>query len=197
MWPFKRKRKVNILLVISTVFLSLVFISFIIYIIWPNQGIRVEDLTARREASAGPLIIQTDKNKYSQGEIVKISYSNQAFTAMAEATSTELSIESSRFLGNNYGVGLIEQYFNGQWLAIEPVWRCSLDCFSPCREDRKIPSSSMKTFYWKQTKLVCPGSGDEAITVNVDPGRYRIVSAAWDSGVNDYKMIYSNQFEIK
>ena len=44
------------------------------------------------------------------------------------------------------------------------------------------------------------GSISETIedeVVNVGPGRYRVVSAVWDNKASDYKLIYSNQFEIK
>jgi len=184
-------------MIIGFVLVPLAFVNLIIYFFWSRPELKISDLATQKAVSAGPLIIKTDKDKYAPGELVKISYSNQALKAIAEASSTGLSIDSYRFLGNNYGVGLIEKFIEGKWLAIEPVWRCNLDCFSPCREERRIPQAAQKVFYWKQTMLVCSNLGEKDQVVNVEPGLYRVVSAVWDEKLRDYKMIHSNQFDIK
>ena len=101
------------------------------------------------------------------------------------------------YLGENYGVGMIEKYSNGKWLAIEPVWRCDNECYLGCNVNRQLDPEEARTFYWAQTVVLCYGHQKEEELQSAGPGDYRISSVVFDQELNMYKTIYSDEFVIK
>jgi hypothetical protein len=147
--------------------------------------------------SAAKLIINTDKNEYQLGEAVNINITNSAQNPIVEQTTSSIDIVSKRFLGNNYGVAIIEKLENGIWVAVEPVWRCDAPCYEKCKYGHTIKPGEKNSFIWPQKIIICDILNHEEKIESVESGQYRISSAVWSNEKKIHEIIHSNEFKIK
>lgn len=157
-----------------------------------------------KPALAAKLIIATSKAEYKPSETVKIIMTNIAKNSIVEQPDSSVDVMSVRYLGKNYGVGLIEKFVgdsrpdgSADWIAIEPVWRCGDSCFAECKNDYSIKPKEKRVFSWKQTMLICDQSKRTEKIKPAGAGKYRISSAIWLDAKQAHKIIHSNEFIIK
>lgn len=149
---------------------------------------------------AQKLSIATDKTEYGTGKTVAIAVANNTKNTVVQQAISSAGAEAvmvKKFLGENYGIGLIEKFSGGSWTVVEPVWRCGGSCFAECKSDISIAADEVKIFKWNQKIIHCERSGKQETAEEVGPGRYRISSAVWDDAEEKNKIIYSNEFLIK
>lgn len=165
---------------------------------------RYNDGSVAKPTLASKLSISTNKTKYKFGETVKIVITNSAENPIVEQATSSVNVKSNRFLGRNYGVGLIEKFEDarlpgeqGAWIAVEPVWRCGDSCFSECQYNQSIKPTETRTFSWNQTILICDKFNHTENIQQAEAGKYRISSAIWSHAEKTYKIIRSNEFVIK
>lgn len=147
-------------------------------------------------AQAKKLNIKTDKTKYKKGEEIKIYLENFAENPIKEKKDSSIMVSSSRYLGQNYGVGLIEKKNNNSWIAIEPVWRCEKKCYELCSYEDMIKPEEQKVFVWDQNLINCNYKEKLESREQAREGIYRISSASWNNAENKYSTFYSNEFLI-
>lgn len=148
------------------------------------------------ESQLTGLSIETDKQRYQAGETVEIVFVNNggSYLEESEASSTYPSLPN--FSGNNYGVGFVENYRNGSWVSVEPVWRCNDSCTEKCDFNQLIKPETEKIFKWRQTILTCQGFDKVAEISQAKAGKYRISTEVWSDELNAIRTVYSNEFII-
>lgn len=189
-------RKQGVWLIWGLVALTLAVVNVLI-IFGSAEPTEEESGSVILPVEASNMAIQTNKLTYQRGEMVKITITNQAESVMAEQTESFINVRTLGNLGKNYGVGLIEQYNDGVWSAVEPIWRCAEACYSPCADLRTIEPGEKVDFLWPQTRLICHGQARNEKISLVPAGRYRITSALWNDEIGDYEQVYSNDFWIE
>jgi hypothetical protein len=183
-------KKVIFFLISISLFILLIFFGWRLL-----QGHNYKPLV--NPISASKLIISTDKSEYKSSEPVKIIITNSAKNPVVQQATSSISVTSNRFLGKNYGVGLIEKWENSIWVAIEPVWRCGSSCFTECKYDRAIKPGERSVFVWPQTILICNMFNHSEEVRQAEAGKYRVTSAIWSDEEQKYKIIHSNEFILK
>ncbi len=187
------------MLAYKKVIFPFVFIFLLILLVFLEWGLlrkrNYESLV--KPISASKLNISTDKCEYKLSEPVKIYITNSAKNPVVQQATSSINIKSKRFLGNNYGVGLIEKWEDGAWMAVEPVWRCGGSCFTECKYSQPIQPGEKSGFIWPQTILICDIFNHSEEVRQAEAGKYRATSAVWSDMERKYKIIYSNEFIIK
>ena len=176
---------------------SILIILFAIVLIALLIFVKPKQVSEIKPVSAEKLIIATDKIEYKQGETVKISITSSSKYLVVQQTFSSSEAKYTKYLGDNYGIGLIEKFTDGEWVAIEPVWRCDNSCFTECKYDHSIEPGKSRVFEWRQTILNCDSQNRSEEVENAGIGRYRISSGFWDEVKQKNNMIYSNVFVIK
>lgn len=186
-----KKAKVifNILFAVFTALIVVVFVFV--------EMMSHDDIDVIKYVNAAKLIINTDKDEYVLGEAIKITMVNSSDNPLIQEDDSSIEVTSDRILGGIYGVGLIEKKRQGEWLAIEPVWRCNNSCYSICSENDFISLKGKEDFVWNQRKLVCDQSRETEKYVESGVGEYRISSAVKNKRTGNYEIVYSNIFKIK
>ena len=141
--------------------------------------------------------ITTDKTEYEQGDRVKIIVTNNLDYLVTPGVG---NLRPDRFLGENYGIGLIEKFEDDKWVAIEPVWRCESEfssCFTECLYEYSFRPGETRVFEWDQTVRICNKLERTEKIENAGAGKYRVASSIWFTKERTYKTIYSNEFTIK
>ena len=125
--------------------------------------------------------VDIDKTEYKQGETVKITIKNNLDVQLR---NYDMVTEDASFHNQYIGWGFIERFENGNWIKVEPLWRCDDTCFAKCKLSgsffvlgqkgaARFPKD-FKSFEWNQTRLICiPGDIKSEL---VGPGRYRTSS---------------------
>ncbi len=140
------------------------------------------------------LRISTDKNVYATNEDILIIFENTGNVKMSQSDNYPITVRCRPNIGDNYELAFIEYKDGDNWIAIEPVSRCSNDCNKPCLSNTEIASKTKTSFTWSQTVLQCTDSDAD---IDIAPlGSYRIGSATWDKNSSSVVKIYSNIFKI-
>ncbi|MCK5416438.1 hypothetical protein KAI92_03360 [Candidatus Parcubacteria bacterium] len=129
--------------------------------------------------------ITTNKMKYEQREIVKITIENN----------------SDREQKMDYPAYIIERFENNNWIEVKKV-RCPCDADCNIEGPFSIKSRNKLKFEWDQQESWCDDSVSmiysKKISKQVSAGIYRVKSIKRDiDGTNDDQLIYSNKFTIK
>lgn len=178
----------------------LVFISVVIVLTsWlfhntfttPQMDIESAGFTAGQK-----LLISTNKTGYKPGEIVKISFTNVTNNPIKQQIIPLTRIALTKFLGESYGVGIIEKYEQNNWEAVEPIWRCENSCFKRCLNDQSIKKGRFKVFEWDQTVYICDQVNRTEIVESARLGKYRVFTPVWYDEKQTHKIVYSNEFII-
>jgi len=177
--------------------ISILIILFVIVLIALLIFVKPKQVSEIKPVSAAKLIITTDKTEYKREEIVKIIITSSSEYPVVQQTFSSSEVKYSRYLGDNYGIGLIEKFVAGEWVAIEPVWRCSNSCFAECKSDHSIEPGKSGVFEWRQTVLNCDSQNRIEEVESAGPGRYRISSGFWNEDERKNEVIYSNEFVIR
>jgi len=149
--------------------------------------------------------ITTNKTEYELGEIVKITIKNNLDIPLRNYDT--VVPENSEFYNQSIGWGFIEKFKDGNWIKIEPLWRCGNTCFAKCKLSvyffvlgqkgaTRFPED-FRYFEWNQTRLICtPGDIKSEL---VSPGRYRVSSTFWDENkeLDTRRTFCSKEFIIK
>lgn len=200
---FKKENQAKqVVLVFGFVILSLLVLNLVVYFLWLGErplSIGVNITSDKKAVIKDNLLVETDKSEYEIGEMIKITFKNLDGNQFSEADKRVAPVvETNRYLGRNYGVGLIEkQDYNGSWYAVEPVWRCDNECYRDCNMSRSLNPAEERTFYWPQTVVICHGLTKEEEVRGVYPGRYRVSSAIYNEAEKRNRFIRSNEFVIK
>ena len=141
------------------------------------------------------LKISTDKDIYTNAEKILITFENLGDNRIIQDNHSTLNVKCRRDIGSNYELAFIEQKQDNDWIAIEPVKRCSDNCNVICESDKKINSKSKVSFSWGQTILRCTDNNNSS-TVKAGTGIYRVSSAIWDKEESSFIKISSNTFTI-
>jgi hypothetical protein len=141
------------------------------------------------------LIIETDKDIYTPDEAVLISLKNTGTGKIAQNSNSNLTIKSRTKMGKNYDTAFIERQNGGDWIAIEPVNRCSENCFEPCIPEKQLFPNNQESFVWEQTVVECLDDSKQVIK-KAPTGTYRIVTAAWNDDTAKFEKVHSNIFQI-
>jgi hypothetical protein len=149
------------------------------------------------ERLSSEVTITTDKQEYEQGEEVKVTIINGLEYPIVLQPILPDKLKSIKFLGENYGIGLIEKFDKETWVGIEPVWRCENSCFAECKYKHSFEPGEKRVFEWNQKILICDKIDRTEKVKDAEAGRYRISSAVWLDEEQNYKMIYSNEFTIR
>ena len=173
-----------LLLMILLIIVSLVDIS-------DNRNIKIVNKINRDEV----LKISTNKDVYTKAEDVLITFENLGDHQIVQDNHSTLNVKCRRDIGRNYELAFIEQKQNNDWIAIEPVKRCSDDCSIICESDKKVNFKSKVSFSWRQTILRCTDHND-ASTVKANTGIYRVSSAIWNKEKSLFEKVSSNTFTI-
>jgi len=140
------------------------------------------------------LKISTNKNIYLEKEDVIIVFENLGNNKIAQNRNSSLVTKCRSNMGHNYELAFIEYKNNNDWVAIEPVGRCSDNCNETCSGNKEIKSKNRTLITWTQTIVQCD---KEKTSISMAPsGSYRISSAAWDKNTSSYIRIHSNIFKI-
>jgi hypothetical protein len=190
----KLKKALKIFDIFLVFFVAIVIVLF--FIISLGKEVRNNSYYKINPAQAEKLNIRTDKKIYKKGENVKIYLENFTPNPLREKIDSEIMVSSIRNLGKNYGVGLIEQKINNNWISIEPVWRCEKKCYEKCNYEDMIKPEEQKIFIWSQDLITCDYKNNLETKLEALNGTYRVSSAAWDDSKNKYSIIYSNEFLI-
>ena len=150
-----------------------------------------------KTASASKLTLATDKDEYSQGEIVAIFLTNNSSYPMRQQTDLPVDYSIGRYLGESFGVGLIERLEKGDWVVVEPVWRCDNSCFKECLFNQSIKEGETKTFKWNQEVHICDKMNNSEIVEHAESGTYRVFTPVWNEDEQAHKLVYSEEFTIK
>ncbi len=169
-------------------------------------GMEIEHIDSIKILENLTLIITTDKTEYEQGEMVKIVIINGLNSPIVPEAILPDKAKSIKFLGENYGIGMIERFENGVWIGIEPVWRCGNSCFKEykeCKYEHSFEPAEKRVFEWNQTMLICDAVNITERVEYVGAGKYRIssiflhTSAVWLDEEKTRTTFYSNEFTIK
>jgi hypothetical protein len=187
--------KSKIFFIISFVVIVIAVLNLAIYLEYQRQvkggGEPIEP------AAAAEMAISTDKTNYQKSEPVEITIINRSSNEIKDNSgSSSVSLNARDYMGANYGVAVIEQFIQGRWVAVEPVWRCAGPCYTACYSDQAIPSGEELRFTWRQDMLLCYYDERNPEPRMAEPGRYRITSAKWINKINDYQLVHSNEFQI-
>ena len=184
--------------------ISILIILFAIILIVLLIFIKPKQVTKIKPVSAAKLAITTDKTEYQQGETVKIIITSGSEYPLVQKIGDLSEIKYVKYFGDNYGVGFIEKNTDvyplngrGEWVVIEPVWRCDNSCFAECKYDHSIEPGKSRVFEWQQTVLNCDSQNRSEEVENAGAGRYRISSGFWLEDEQNNEVIYSNEFIIK
>lgn len=140
------------------------------------------------------LKISTNKNIYLKKENVIITFENVGDNRIGQRNNSSLTTKCRSNIGRNYEMAFIEHREGNDWIAIEPVSRCSNDCNKSCSSNQEIDSKDKTSLVWAQTLLQCEKKNSS--TSLAPSGSYRISSAAWDKEMLSYVMIHSDIFKI-
>jgi len=176
--------------------LSVVFLFFIFSFSKKDIKSSYYNIHSTDVVKSKKLNIRIDKKKYSKGEKVKIYLDNFSNKNLKEDDNSFLSVASFRYLGENYGVGLIEKKINNSWIAVEPVWRCENKCYERCNYQDVINSQEQKTFIWNQDLVFCDALNKTEKKEKSSMGTYRVSLAFWDDKTKDYSVLHSDEFII-
>ena len=195
---FRENKKLKKTLKIFDIFLIFFIINiiFLFFIITFSKEEIKSSYHNIKIAKAEHLSIKTDKLEYKKGEEIKIYLENFATKALKEKQDSLITVSSLRYLGQNYGVALIERKKDNLWIAIEPVWRCEKKCYEQCNYQDIIKPEEQKVFNWDQTLINCDYKEQSETEEDALSGTYRISSASWDNIKNKYSIFYSNEFSI-
>ncbi len=180
----------KLLISILVILFAIILIALLIFVN-PKQVSEIKPVSAEK------LIITTDKIEYKQGETVKIIITSSSKYPVVQQTFSSFEAKYAKYLGENYGIGLIEKFVQREWVVIEPVWRCDNSCFAECKYDHSIEPGQSRIFEWQQTILNCDSQNRIEEVENAGTGRYKISSGFWDEVKQKNNMIYSNVFVIK
>ncbi|MCK4554021.1 hypothetical protein KAU19_03590 [Candidatus Parcubacteria bacterium] len=177
--------------------ISVLVILFAIVLIVLLIFVNPKQVSEIKPVSAEKLTIATDKIEYKQGETVKIIITSSSKYPVVQQTFSLSEAKYAKYLGDNYGIGLIEKFTDSEWAVIEPVWRCDNSCFAECKYDHSIGPGKSRVFEWQQTILNCDSQNRSEEIENAGTGRYRISSGFWNEQEQKNEVIYSNEFVIK
>ena len=172
-----------------------------------RDGVIVYSNEFKIKKKQNEVTIATDKIEYGHGKTVKITIRNNLNIPLRNC---DMATKDIFFCNQSLAWGFIERFENGDWVKIEPLWRCGDVCFAMCKLNgsffvlgekgaTKFPKD-FRSFEWDQTCLICdPKRGRTIDSELVGSGRYRISSTFWDeSKKRDIKRtFYSNEFIIK
>ncbi len=142
------------------------------------------------------LKITTDKNIYTTDEKIIITFENMSSYKMIQNDNAPITIKCRPNMGDNYEIAFIEHFDKGNWVAIEPVKRCSEDCNKPCPKNTQIQPKNKEFFIWDQTMQECGERSGNTKILSAPLGKYRISSATWDKKESTFIKIHSNIFQI-
>lgn len=143
---------------------------------------------------SGRLKISTDKSTYAAAEEVKIIFENRATAKLIQKVESDLLVKSRSGLGKNFEVAFIEYHNGSDWVAMEPVKRCSEECNQPCNNQTSLNAADQETFVWDQKLLECKEG--KAKKLSAPTGEYRISSGTWDEASSITRPVYSEIFKI-
>jgi len=181
----KKSKKIVYLLIVLVIIILIVLGIYFLLKLKPFQVNKID------------FTITTDKTEYGGKDRVRVTLVNNL-----EVSAKPLAILEDRDnlkreqFGDDYGSGFFEKFEVGEWVKVEPLWRCG-GCLEVCFYNPTMKPGERRVLEWDRMVESCISMGEKKETKKIaEIGRYRIVSDIQIEGQAEPYRVYSNEFRI-
>lgn len=174
----------NKILILALVVVLIAIVTTTYITLKQGEEVDTEQVEGLSVEPSKDVIITTDKTEYKQGEIVKITITNN----LKESIYSQIG-------GNTpvFGIEYIERKrLNGTWEKLFAQCRYP-HCIYKIAPAQEIKPGQSETFEWKPLIFI-NGTSE---TKQAGPGRYRLLISYLDYQKTEWRSVYSNEFIIK